>query len=247
MGPGVTKCHRQRTTSSDFAVILYMDPEQNVFRFAHQSVREYLLSRPEYMVVEQHALATERCLDVYLDESWPGSITPKMVQLNNVLEPYAKVYWPVHLKNVEDCESSELRNKIRRFIKQDSKASSSYLHWASDISSHYEDCNIQSFHESLGLNYDDPLRHRLQCSTFEPATHLSTACAFGLLSLLKGCQLSSSDCNLRQDSQWGRIVHEKGYTLLMIAAGEGHDQVVQMLLERGANINAKGGRYGSAL
>lgn len=72
--------------------LVIMDSEQKVFRFAHQSVREYLLSRPEYTVVEQHALATERCLDVYLAESWPGSITPKMVQQNHILKPYAKVY-----------------------------------------------------------------------------------------------------------------------------------------------------------
>ena len=43
-----------------------LDSEQKTFRFAHQSVRDNLLGMSEYSSVEQHALAIERCLDVYL-------------------------------------------------------------------------------------------------------------------------------------------------------------------------------------
>jgi ankyrin repeat protein len=40
---------------------------------------------------------------------------------------------------------------------------------------------------------------------------------------------------------------EAGRTALYWASDMGHDKVVEMLLERGANINALGGYYGNAL
>ncbi|PKK42316.1 hypothetical protein CI102_12421, partial [Trichoderma harzianum] len=34
---------------------------------------------------------------------------------------------------------------------------------------------------------------------------------------------------------------------LQAAAQQGHDKIVQMLLDKGANVNAQGGEYGNAL
>lgn len=221
--------------------LVIIDPEQKVFRFAHQSVREYLLSRPEYTIVEQHALATERCLDVYLAESWPGSITPKMVQQNHALKPYAKVYWPAHYKYVEDYESHELERKVSRFTRQGSKTSPSYVQWASDINQQYGGRSRFGLHKSARVDDDDRLRSRLLFASSRPHSHLIAACAFGFLSFMKDCELSSM--------YWNQLLllNDENFTMLLIAAEEGHHQVVQMLLGKGANINAQGGIYGSAL
>ncbi len=53
--------------------LVVLDSEQRTFRFAHQSFREYLLAKSEYTAMEQHALATAKCLDVYLTDPLPGS------------------------------------------------------------------------------------------------------------------------------------------------------------------------------
>ena len=221
--------------------LVVMDSEQRVFRFAHQSVQEYLLGRQEYEEKEQHALATERCLDVYLAELSPGSITPKVVQQNHFLKPYAQVYWPVHYKYVEDYKSDELRRKVLRFTGQGSKTSLSYEQWASDISSKYKNGAGWSLNHSLGLDFGDRLGHRLSFASSAPRRRLSAACAFGFLSFMKACELSSTDLNQRQ------LLDDAEYTLLHIAAEEGKDQVVRMLLDKGADVNAQGGLYSNAL
>lgn len=51
--------------------LVAVNAQHEYFRFAHQSVREYLLARGEYTTEKQHALAAETCLDVYLMEAWP--------------------------------------------------------------------------------------------------------------------------------------------------------------------------------
>lgn len=98
--------------------LVVLDSEQSIFRFAHQSVREYLLKRPQYTDMEQHALATERCLDVYLTEPSQGSIAREMERQNIILKPYAEVYWPVHYKHAEDSTSDNLMKKVFRFTGQ---------------------------------------------------------------------------------------------------------------------------------
>jgi len=218
--------------------LVVMDSEKGVFRFAHQFVRDYLLGRQEYTAVEQHVLATERCLDVYLTESWPGFITPKLMQQNHILKPYAKVYWPVHYKYIEDYESHELLRKVSRFTKQGSKTSPAYLQWASEISSQFRD---HGGWESLGINLNDRLGYRLLFASSRPHSYLSAACAFGFLSFMRDCELSSIDWSRRQS-----LRNEK-YTLLLVAAEEGHETVMRVLIEYEADVNAQGGEYCNAL
>ena len=48
--------------------LVVLDGEQDVFRFAHLSVREYLEGRTEYSLLSSHRLALERCLKVVTSE-----------------------------------------------------------------------------------------------------------------------------------------------------------------------------------
>ena len=212
--------------------LVVIDSELNGFRFVHQSVQEYLLGRKEYAIVDQHALVMERCLHLYL--------SPKTVQRDDPLKSYAMVFWPVHYKYVEYHESSELRREVSRFIRQDSDISSSYAQWASDFSQH-GDRSGWRMNKSLGLNPDDRLGYRLCFALSRPLTPLSAACAFGFGSFLKACDQSSTDWNQRLSLNKGK------YTPLQIAAEEGQHVVVQLLLELGADVNARGGLYGNAL
>ena len=222
--------------------LVVFDSEQQSFRFAHQSVREYLLKQAQYAAAEQHTLATERCLDVYLTEWLEDSVARTMEEQNKIFRHYAEVYWLVHYKHVEDCASSELEKKVSRFTRQIQGTSLPYVQWISDIRREYAPCKYGlRVNERLGLSGDDRLGFRILFAASRPDTILAAASAFGIISLLKGHEVASTDWNQRQKS-----IHEN-HSLLSFAAIEGHDQVIQLLLDYGADVNAQGGIYGNAL
>ena len=125
--------------------LVVFDPEKRLFRFAHQSVREYLLKQPQYAAVEQHTRAAERCLDVYLNKPLKGSVAQKMKRHNDILKPYADVYWPVHLKHVDDSRYSEYTKEELRFTGQIRGRSLPYVQWILDILKPYPEV-YQSVH-----------------------------------------------------------------------------------------------------
>ena len=117
--------------------LIVFDSEQEIFRFAHQSVREYLIKLSRYTIEEQHAFATERCLEIYLTKSLQDPITWQEKQQNAVLEPYAEIYWPVHYKYAENSTSVRLKNMIFLFTDQIRGTSPPYGEWRSDILQKY--------------------------------------------------------------------------------------------------------------
>ena len=148
--------------------LVVLDSERKTFRFAHQSVREYLLGMSEYSSVEQHALATERCLDVYLPQPSLGSSTPNAMQQTNLLKDYAQVYWPVHYKHIEDSELAEIEEKMSCFLIQGSRTSPFYKSWVSSFQSKYGDKVPWTLNVSLGLESSDRLSYRLFSATSRP-------------------------------------------------------------------------------
>ena len=222
--------------------LVAIDAQHAHFRFAHQSVREYLLTRQEYTTETQHTLAAERCLDVYLTEAWPDLVNPKFMQRNAHLKKYSRFYWPVHYKYVENTRSSQLLRKMSKFMTQGSTTSPAYLEWVSDFDSYSKHKHKWHLEEDLGDKHSkDGLGPRLVIASSEPKTYLSALCAFGFSSLLKDQELSIDDCNQQispgENRKW-TFVHEC-YSLLSVASEGGHNQTVEMLLDRGADINAQ--------
>ena len=212
--------------------LVVFDSTNKRFRFAHQSVREYLLKKPQYTLLEQHTLATERCLDVYLTEWLGSSIARKMKPQNEIIKPYARLYWPVHYKHVENSKSSELAKKISRFTGRIPGTSIPYVQWISEVRSSYGDLEYASeLNRHLGLDRDDYLGSNILFVTSRPDTVLATASAFGIPSILQGDELLGSN----------------SHRLLSFAAGAGHDQVVQLLLDKGVDVNAQSDTDKSAL
>jgi len=212
--------------------LVVVDSKKRVFRFAHQSVREYLQRRQEYTEKEQHSFATVRCLDVYLAELSPASLGPNLVQQNRVLKSYAEIYWPLHYKYVEDYDSDELRERILLFAKNGSKRSPLHDKWASDMRARIGEKSLWNSSRSLGFAHADPVGEKLFFASFG---YLNTACAFGLTSFIKASEPSLADLNHRYiiDSR-----ENEAYTLLAIAAEQGEDQMVQLLLREGVDISA---------
>ncbi|MCJ1273176.1 hypothetical protein MMC21_000965 [Puttea exsequens] len=223
--------------------LVVLDSERRTFRFAHQSVQEYLLTLSRYTSLEQHSLATQRCLDVYLNTSTLASSALLSIQQNEVFRDYAQIYWPVHYTCIKDTELPEIEEMVSRFLVQESTTSQLYKDWVSHLQSRFHTYFLTGnlISQSLGLAWFDSLGARLRFPMSRPETPVSLACAFGLLRFLETYPLSESD--LKQVYQVGM----DRYTALIIAAHEGHQQVVQLLLDRGANINALYGHYDTAL
>ena len=221
--------------------LVVFDSEQAIFRFAHQSVREYLLKRPHYTATEQHALVTERCLDVYLTDSLHGSIARKMERQNDALKPYAEVYWPVHYKNVGKHRSNELETRISRFTGGVEGRSLPYVQWISDIRCKYGDLRGWNVNKRLGLDWDDRLGYRILVAASRPDTLLAAASAFGILSFFEGPELSLTDWNQCQ------TLKNAKFSLLSIAAREGHYHLARLLLDKGAHVNARDRYHENAL
>ena len=203
--------------------LVAVDAQHQYFRFAHQSVREYLLARAEYATEKQHALAAERCLDVYLTRIWPNLVNARSLRRIARLNKYSRFYWPVHYKYVENLKSQVLERKMSTFMTQGSTTSPAYLQWASDFST-------SDYSDFLNLNHN--LHRRLESASADPSTYLNALCAFGFSSLMKDRELSLSDCN--------EDINSSAYSarLLNIASEEGHRQIVEMLLRAGFDVNA---------
>ena len=157
--------------------LVVFDSQKRLFRFAHQSVREYLLKQPHYTHLEQHTLATMRCLDVYLAQWLEGSIARKLEPQNDILKPYARLYWPVHYKHAEHSNSTELAKKVSQFNGRIQGTSIPYVQWISEVQS-----SCRKFH----YDYRDS---RIRFVASRPETLLAAASAFGIPSILHGDEL----------------------------------------------------------
>lgn len=117
-----------------------LDSEQHVFRFAHQSVQEYLEKKEEYGTRRNHAYAASRCFDIYSTKSELKSRgTPttlqqvkRKMQQANAFRPYARLYCPVHYRSVEGYDNEDLRRSLMRFTEQNSIEDLLHLQRVSD-------------------------------------------------------------------------------------------------------------------
>ena len=197
--------------------MVVVDPKLKVFRFAHLSVREYLESRGEYTEIETHTLVAERCIDTYILE--PSS--EPLDKQNRELRPYATLYWPVHCQIIGNHSwEDRLMRKVRRFLFKENAVTTTFIKWTSTASD-----------SSRLLKWDSPIRTALSDISSSPPTPLFLACSFGWPSIICDiCTFGNVDWNQRNENG------DKGINL---AARSGHDAVVKLLLEKGAELESK--------
>ncbi|KAL1599674.1 hypothetical protein SLS60_007477 [Paraconiothyrium brasiliense] len=213
--------------------LVVIDSELQVFRFAHSSVRDYLEKNERYNACETHALALIRCLDLLTISSQMKAPTQSKTTWNDNFRQYAIAYWPMHYRAVEHKQEKgsgfeETLRKARQFMFEDHNVGENFVQWISAAKA-----------LSQTLHWDDPLRETLTAIFSSPPTSLFLACSFGLNSIMEELEVCEGiDWNQR---------NVMGSTGLHLAAANGHEKVVEMLLDRGAHVDAETARKRTAL
>ena len=116
-------------------------------------------------------LATERCLDVYTTERLENSIARKMERQNNILKPYAQVYWPVHYKHIEDSNTAESEKRELRYTGKIDGKSLPYVQWMLDILKPYPEVHRSVYYKHSEDFEASPLRSKISRFT---AAHMES-------------------------------------------------------------------------
>ena len=209
-------------------------------RIAHFSVQEYLESdrirhqkamKFSLTSVIEHAEIAQICLIYLLDPALSSSELNETVLKEYPLAQFAATYWYHHYKEAV-CPDSKLVNlALKLFQRQETFLTWVRLH---DIDRPWhtrdrfnlvlDDIAAPVYYASL-LGFDQVLYELINTGQLESMAPISTSKASELINAHGG--------------HYGNA--------LQAASAEGHKEVIQQLLEKGAEINAQGGEYGNAL
>ncbi|KAL3293369.1 ankyrin 1 [Colletotrichum asianum] len=100
----------------------------NHVRFAHSTVQEFLIQRPEFAVATSNAAITSSCLQICTEgiaddlSTGPESMTE--------FQRYATLYWPLHY---QEAPKGALSRQLSKFVYDESQGSSlSFKEWMED-------------------------------------------------------------------------------------------------------------------
>lgn len=181
--------------------LVTIDEENDVFQFAHLSVREYLEKRTEYSAAECHLTLAERCLRT-VDASFGSAImNQKVSDAKAQFAQYASLYWPVHYQNIDLDIMDERKEKIRENLKdlliQGQDTTPAFKQWLSQV-------NDFASHLDLGLKENKSLLLKLRSLQAFPETSLFTACVFGFSDVIeqfgRNRQFNFDLCNVQKQT-----------------------------------------------
>jgi ankyrin repeat protein len=204
----------------------YTDNEDNYVtqvRCAHFSVQEYLLSnrniiQQHFQKQQCHALVAEGCLHYLLHLSREAPLT-REVFYQYPLARYAAEYWWQHAQEADATATSPVSKLGFKLLATDS---STLLLW------------VQLY--NIDIPYYGPTLWKNVSDIAQP---LYYAASVGLPEIVKSILQTKVDVNAIQNGLHG--------TALSTASFHGHDNIVQILLDAGAQPNIKGGKYDYAL
>ncbi|MCJ1430169.1 Ankyrin-2 [Sticta canariensis] len=198
----------------------------NKLYFAHQTAREFLVGEGACQATagwkgsfqtDDSHTRVARVCIDYLLLMYSGSV-------DATFEAYATIHWPTHCQKLEVNQS--LAEKVNGFLFHSNKAISPIARWTMDI-------------QHLSLESPWNLNRRIVSSIGSPSTPFSLACSFGWPSVIR-LLTSSSTIDRNQ------IIGEQAIGLV-IAAREGHIEIVKLLLNTGADINFENEHGNTAL
>ena len=213
-------------------------------RIAHFSVQEYLESERirhqkaaifSLTSVTAHAEIAQICLTYLLEHGLSSSNLDQNLLEGFPLAKFAAMYWYRHYQTTAKHDPGLEDSILKLFQRQDSFATWVKLHdmdrsWDTSINFRrtLDDIPAPVYYASL-LGLDQALHDLVNNEQLESTK----------IPALSPTSRSSVSKNI--NTQGGR------YGNALQAAAGGYDQVVTILLDKGANVNAQGGHYGNAL
>lgn len=205
------------------------DEKESIIRIAHFSIREYLVSeriqhqRAAIFSLNSVTIHAELA-QIYLIYLLEDGLLKSTVAKDFPLARFAAWSWPDHYKSTIGPVPELDRLVIQLFERQQSFAIWLYL------------SNMQGDHLEV-----DPIMSPIYYASALGFTRI-------LPSLIDRQQVGSMNMSALSPVIVNQIDAEAGDygNALQVASFEGHDQIVHILLDRGANVNATGG-WGNAL
>lgn len=202
--------------------LVIKDHHRNIFRFAHVTIYEYIVSLPEFASAHLESNLTRSCMAICESDAGLSEDTSESMK---GIRRYAILYWAYHAHEHEAVASTpDEVQYINEFCFVEQEPSLTFLQWLGDAK------------DVVG---ELPITHPLQSlwSIFEPETLslISMSCIYGLVTIMRKA-LSSRHTNINSQNSYGQ-------TPLYIASFSGHATVVQLLLASGARHDIRGGRH----
>lgn len=208
--------------------LILVDSVTNALTFCHPSVRDFLIHHEMFSPAASHHVLATACLQQCMAGA---DLACSAVNSSPITEfyQYAALYWNHHVR--EALNDNQLTEAITRFIfeEDDITPSFSFVVWLDWVYAARDDLP----------RYDERRRGLASLSSNESAP-LFVASILGIPSILEYMLSSTEYVNLE-------IGDEKGRTSLYLASAFGHGSLVSKLISHKAEVNCKGGDYGSPL
>ncbi len=207
--------------------LIVVDSQLDTLRFAHVSFKEFLESKQEFGIPSTHSVVASGCLNTVM-EHLPLDFR-RDLQPDKDFTLYATIYWARHYRYSSAGSEESLASKLTEFIFDDGQETSYMFQlW------------LEAVHEaSQYLPKSHSLQKYLNAVRSESSTPFFTACVYGLEYISH--QLAEGagfDINMR---------NSVGHTGLYLAAAWGHNGMVRLLLDLGADPDVQCGNFGNAL
>jgi ankyrin repeat protein len=208
--------------------------KKRICRFSHLSVREYLEQQHQGLLSQSHVIIADVCLQ-FLGRKYGEEVTLKTSskyakKMKHKLIEYAEKYWPYHCGiAMEEAKDNRCIEAVMRFLGSMNEVGPAYRRYRQTSKLVYMAKGNMNFKPSL-IYWNETLRK---------GSALIPVCRLGFYQILK--QLHEASPDFKQG-----IVEED--SILYVAVLSGCDNLVQLLLEMGTDVNAQlSGEYGSAL
>ena len=207
--------------------LVVIDTKLNVVRFMHSSLEEFLATQAEFSLYKCHTIVAEACLSICMRGFGVDPATTT-AGAHEIYE-YSALNWPRHC-HCAQSESTSLNNvsNMMEFVFDEHDTSIFFLDWMSHV-------------EKLArnLSHDHHLRKPIEAVSNPEGTPLFLACAFGLGNIVHRLgAVENTDWNLR---------NQFGHTGIYLAGAFGHADIVDYLLQKGAEPSPSGGHFGTPL
>lgn len=201
--------------------LVTLDKENDVFEFAHLSVREHLNQAQHYTPSECNIVAAESCLRSLENFSMSTAMNRTIPDSTEAFHRYASLYWPFHFQQIDfrdtDDRKTRLKNKLKTLLVCTRDVSPIFQQWITDVEGMANHAGADS----------EPLL-KLASLKAVPATPLFVASIFGFADLIKKFRLIKG-YNLEQTN-----IHKQ--TRLCLAIEHDQMETVEAFLE---NIERK--------